>query len=47
MRFVGESVKRVEDARILTGRGRYVDDVKLRRAPAASTIARVRPIATA
>ncbi len=29
MRFVGESVTRVEDRRILTGRGRYIDDVKL------------------
>jgi carbon-monoxide dehydrogenase large subunit len=29
MRFVGESVPRVEDRRILTGRGRYVDDVRL------------------
>jgi carbon-monoxide dehydrogenase large subunit len=28
-RFVGESVTRVEDRRILTGRGRYVDDIKL------------------
>ena len=28
-RFTGTSVKRVEDARILTGRGKYVDDVKL------------------
>src|SRR5437879_2075892 len=28
-RFVGSSVKRVEDRRILTGRGTYVDDVKL------------------
>src|SRR5687768_2388286 len=26
-RFVGQSVKRVEDPRLLTGRGRYVDDV--------------------
>jgi carbon-monoxide dehydrogenase large subunit len=31
MRFVGESVTRVEDQRILTGRGRYVDDVRLPR----------------
>ena len=29
MRLTGSSVKRVEDPRILTGRGRYVDDVKL------------------
>lgn len=28
-RFVGESVKRSEDKRILTGTGRYVDDVQL------------------
>jgi carbon-monoxide dehydrogenase large subunit len=28
-RFVGESVKRSEDPRILTGTGNYVDDVKL------------------
>jgi carbon-monoxide dehydrogenase large subunit len=28
-RFVGESVTRVEDRRILTGRGRYVDDIRL------------------
>jgi len=28
-RFVGESVTRVEDRRILTGRGRYIDDVRL------------------
>ncbi|MCU1450653.1 MAG: Carbon-monoxide dehydrogenase (acceptor) [Acidimicrobiales bacterium] len=28
-RFVGSSVKRVEDRRILTGSGRYVDDIKL------------------
>jgi aerobic carbon-monoxide dehydrogenase large subunit len=31
MRFVGERVRRVEDRRILTGRGRYVDDVRLPR----------------
>jgi carbon-monoxide dehydrogenase large subunit len=31
VRFVGERVARVEDPRILTGRGRYVDDVKLPR----------------
>src|SRR4051812_5855724 len=29
MRFVGERVARVEDPRLLTGRGRYVDDVVL------------------
>jgi carbon-monoxide dehydrogenase large subunit len=29
MRYVGASVHRVEDSRILTGRGRYVDDVRL------------------
>ena len=29
MRFVGSKVRRVEDRRILTGRGRYVDDVQL------------------
>ena len=29
MKLVGESVPRVEDRRILTGRGRYVDDLKL------------------
>ena len=29
MRFVGERVRRVEDRRILTGRGKYVDDVQL------------------
>ncbi len=28
MRYVGQSVTRVEDHRILTGRGRYVDDVQ-------------------
>jgi len=28
-RFVGESVKRSEDKRILTGTGRYVDDIQL------------------
>ena len=28
-RFTGASIKRSEDPRILTGRGRYVDDVKL------------------
>jgi aerobic carbon-monoxide dehydrogenase large subunit len=31
VRFVGESVSRVEDKRILTGRGRYIDDVRLPR----------------
>src|SRR5438105_8958812 len=29
MRLTGSSVKRVEDPRILTGQGRYVDDVRL------------------
>ncbi|MGD9792583.1 MAG: xanthine dehydrogenase family protein molybdopterin-binding subunit [Acidimicrobiia bacterium] len=29
-RFVGQSVKRVEDRRLLTGHGRYVDDVTMR-----------------
>ncbi|HET6811988.1 MAG TPA: xanthine dehydrogenase family protein molybdopterin-binding subunit [Acidimicrobiales bacterium] len=29
MRFVGAKVERVEDRRILTGRGHYVDDLKL------------------
>jgi aerobic carbon-monoxide dehydrogenase large subunit len=29
MRFVGAKVQRVEDLRILTGRGRYVDDMQL------------------
>ena len=28
-RYVGASVKRSEDPRILTGRGRYIDDVQL------------------
>jgi carbon-monoxide dehydrogenase large subunit len=28
-RFVGQSVKRAEDPRLLTGRGRYIDDVVL------------------
>jgi carbon-monoxide dehydrogenase large subunit len=28
-RYVGSAVRRVEDPRILTGRGRYIDDVKL------------------
>src|SRR5450432_2600613 len=28
-RFVGQSVVRVEDGRILTGRGRYMDDIVL------------------
>ncbi|HZL54136.1 MAG TPA: xanthine dehydrogenase family protein molybdopterin-binding subunit, partial [Solirubrobacteraceae bacterium] len=28
-RFVGTSVKRVEDDRILSGRGRYIDDIRL------------------
>jgi carbon-monoxide dehydrogenase large subunit len=31
VRFVGESVPRVEDVRLLTGRGRFVDDVALPR----------------
>jgi len=29
MRITGTSIQRVEDARVLTGRGRYVDDVSL------------------
>ena len=29
MRITGTSIQRVEDARVLTGRGRYVDDVVL------------------
>src|SRR6266849_439470 len=29
MRNIGTSIQRVEDARILTGHGRYVDDVNL------------------
>src|SRR6267378_2510473 len=29
MRFIGSSVQRVEDQRILTGHGHYVDDIKL------------------
>ena len=28
-RYTGASIKRSEDPRILTGRGRYVDDIKL------------------
>src|ERR1700722_12199711 len=28
-RFVGQSVARIEDARVLTGRGRYMDDIVL------------------
>ena len=28
-RYTGASIKRSEDPRILTGRGRYVDDLKL------------------
>ncbi|MCU1485656.1 MAG: aerobic-type carbon monoxide dehydrogenase, large subunit CoxL/CutL-like protein, partial [Actinomycetia bacterium] len=28
-RLTGSSVRRVEDPRILTGRGRYVDDIEL------------------
>ena len=31
MKYVGERVKRVEDPRILTGRGQYIDDVRLPR----------------
>ena len=31
MRYVGERVPRVEDRRILTGRGQYIDDVRLPR----------------
>jgi carbon-monoxide dehydrogenase large subunit len=31
MRTIGTSIQRVEDARVLTGRGRYVDDVTLPR----------------
>jgi len=31
VRFVGESIPRVEDHRILTGRGKYVDDLNLPR----------------
>src|SRR5207248_2088741 len=30
-RFVGQSIRRVEDARVLTGRGRYVDDIRVPR----------------
>ena len=30
-RFVGQSVKRLEDPRLLTGRGRYVGDIALPR----------------
>ena len=29
MRFVGERIPRVEDRRLLTGRGKYVDDIQL------------------
>jgi carbon-monoxide dehydrogenase large subunit len=29
-RFIGQSVQRVEDDRVLTGRGRYVQDIELR-----------------
>jgi carbon-monoxide dehydrogenase large subunit len=29
MRLIGTSIQRVEDARVLTGRGHYVDDVNL------------------
>src|SRR4051812_9203526 len=28
-RFIGQSVARKEDRRLLTGRGRYVDDIQL------------------
>src|SRR5487761_451891 len=28
-RYTGASIKRTEDPRILTGKGRYVDDIKL------------------
>jgi carbon-monoxide dehydrogenase large subunit len=28
-RYVGQSIKRKEDPRLLTGQGRYVDDVQL------------------
>ena len=31
MRLVGAKVPRVEDRRILTGRGRYIDDLRLPR----------------
>src|SRR5207237_5963375 len=31
MRTIGTSIQRVEDNRVLTGRGRYVDDVSLPR----------------
>lgn len=30
MRYVGQPVQRVEDRRILTGRGRYIDDIRIR-----------------
>ena len=30
-RYIGASIKRSEDPRILTGRGRYIDDIKLPR----------------
>lgn len=29
LRLVGQAVKRIEDPKLLTGRGRYIDDVKL------------------
>ena len=29
MTFIGKSVKRVEDQRFLTGKGRYTDDIVL------------------
>ena len=28
-KFIGKSVKRVEDKRFLTGKGKYTDDMKL------------------
>ena len=27
--YIGKSIKRVEDRRFITGRGRYTDDIKL------------------
>ncbi|MBV9116767.1 MAG: hypothetical protein JOY63_05305, partial [Acetobacteraceae bacterium] len=27
LRWIGQSMKRVEDPRLLTGKGRYIDDV--------------------
>ena len=29
MKFGGQSVKRIEDDRLLTGKGRYADDIQL------------------